>query len=122
MAQLAREAGLAAPEFESGGGEVVVRFRPTRYVAPSRVGHDLSVLQRGTLDVLAETGPASLKDLRERVQEQLGVDVPERTLQDNLQLLRHLELVELSGRGRGARWVIRDASRPTIAREPMAPN
>jgi hypothetical protein len=60
-----------------------------------------------------ETGPAPLKDVLERMQTRLGTAVPERTLQDNLQLLRHLGLVELSGRGkgRGARWVLRGASR-----------
>src|SRR5581483_5740057 len=36
MAELTRRAGLVAPEIEAGVGEVIVRFRPTRYVAPSR--------------------------------------------------------------------------------------
>src|SRR5207237_1365963 len=37
MIELSRQAGLAAPEFEVAGGEVVVRFRPTGYVSPTRI-------------------------------------------------------------------------------------
>lgn len=46
IAELTEQTGRATPEFESGGGAVTVRFRPARYVPPSRVGHDLSPLQR----------------------------------------------------------------------------
>lgn len=100
MAELTDQAGLAPPEFEVAAGEVLVRFRPTRYVAPMRVGHDLSQLQRELLEVLASIGSATLADLREAIQS-LAAD---RTIQENLALLRHLSLVESTGRGRGARW------------------
>src|SRR5215471_2193642 len=40
MAELTRRAGLLAPEIEAGVGDVIVRFRPTKYVAPERVGHN----------------------------------------------------------------------------------
>jgi len=52
MAAATEKAGLPPPEFKERGGEVVVRFRPTRYVAPSRTTHDLSSLQRDLLQVL----------------------------------------------------------------------
>jgi ATP-dependent DNA helicase RecG len=103
MAELTREAGLMAPEFECSGGEVVVRFRPTGYVAPTRVGLDLSPLQRNILEALAQLGPSPLKQIRQTLRE----ETPERTLQDNLQMLRRLELVDATGQGRGARWMLK---------------
>lgn len=103
MAELTEQAGLVSPEFECSGGEVVVRFRPTRYVPPTRVGHDLGPLQRELLEVLARTGPASLK----QVMGNLLSDTPERTVQDNLQMLRRLGLVDAAGKGRGARWMLK---------------
>ena len=99
MVELTEEAGLVPPEFEERGGEIVVRFRPVHYVPPTRIEHDLSDLQRNILKVVAKAGEASLSDILEA----LG-DVPRRTVQDNLQTLRSLDLVELEGRGRGAQW------------------
>ncbi|AGY56941.1 hypothetical protein GKIL_0695 [Gloeobacter kilaueensis JS1] len=97
-----RQAGHLPPEFESAAGEVLVRFLPTGYVPPSRIGHDLSPLQQRLLEVLAVTGSASLSTIRTH----LDPPVPERTVQENLQLLRRLELVGSSGKGRGARWLL----------------
>jgi ATP-dependent DNA helicase RecG len=103
MVELTEEAGLVPPEFEERGGEIVVRFRPVHYVPPTRIEHDLSDLQREILKIVAKTGEASLSDVLEAVG-----DVPRRTVQDNLQTLRSLDLVELEGRGRGARWRLAD--------------
>jgi len=97
------QAGLDPPEFECRGGEMLVRFHPTRYVPPTRAGHELSALQRALLEVLAQIGPASLKQVRAS----LPTPAPERTVQDNLQLLRSLGLVELTGQRRTARWVLK---------------
>ena len=103
MVELTEEAGLVPPEFEERGGEIVVRFRPVHYVPPTRIEHDLSDLQREILKVLAKTGETPLSDVLEALD-----DVPRRTVQDNLQTLRSLDLVELEGRGRGARWRLAD--------------
>ena len=103
MVELTEEAGLVPPEFEERGGEIVVRFRPVHYVPPTRIEHDLSDLQREILKIVAKAEEASLSDILEA----LG-DVPRRTVQDNLQTLRSLDLVELEGRGRGARWRLTD--------------
>jgi predicted HTH transcriptional regulator len=103
MVELTEEAGLVPPEFQERGGEIVVRFRPVHYVPPTRVEHDLSDLQREILKIVAKAGKASLSDILET----LG-DVPRRTVQDNLQTLRSLDLVELEGRGRGAQWQLAD--------------
>jgi ATP-dependent DNA helicase RecG len=103
MAELTDQAGLAPPEFECSTGDVTVRFRPTRYVPPTRVGHDLTPLQREILQVLAQAGPISLGQLRER----LALVPPRRTIQDNLQMLCRLGLVEVIGRAQGARWMLK---------------
>lgn len=100
ITELIEEAGLATPEFEEGGGEVVVRFFPTGYVPPRRIDHPLTTLQQQVLEVLARSGPALLSEIRSAIPE----DVPKRTIQYNLQTLRELDLVELTGWGRGARW------------------
>jgi ATP-dependent DNA helicase RecG len=103
MAELTRRAGLFAPEIEAGIGEVIVRFKPTKYVAPERVGHDLSPLQRQLLQVLAQLGACSLSE----VMGQLPAGVSQRTVQDNLRLLLQLDLVDLRGERRWARWMLK---------------
>lgn len=103
MAELTEQAGLAPPEFESNTGEVLVRFRPTRYVPPTRIAHDLSPLQRELLEILAQTGPVSLRQIRAS----LSTETSERTVQDNMQMLRRLGLVELSGTRWAARWMLK---------------
>lgn len=71
-----QEAGLAAPEWEEEAGEVVVRFRPTRYMPPTRIAHDLSLLQQNILIILADFGPCSLSQITSR----LGSSPVRRTL------------------------------------------
>ncbi|HEX6369649.1 MAG TPA: ATP-binding protein [Longimicrobium sp.] len=100
MVELTAEAGLAAPEFEQRGGEVVVRFRPTRYVPPTRVVRTVTPLQQQILEVLSATGPATLAQASQGVGEAASI----LSVRDNLQALRRLDLVTVAGRGRGARW------------------
>jgi ATP-dependent DNA helicase RecG len=104
MAELAEEAGLVPPEFESAAGEVVVRFRPTGYVPPLRVGHNLSPLQRDLLEVLEKLGPSSLHQIIGA----LPTRTPEATVQENLQTLRLLGLADHNNKkGRGSRWMLK---------------
>jgi ATP-dependent DNA helicase RecG len=100
MAEATEQAGLPPPEFEERGGEVVVRFRPTQYVAPSRTTHDLTPLQRDLLQALGDGGPMALSQIMDTI----NPDVTERTIRRNLNTLRDLDMVDLSGHGRGARW------------------
>jgi ATP-dependent DNA helicase RecG len=100
MVELTAEAGLAAPEFECCGGEVVVRFFPTRYVAPTRIVRTVTPLQQQILEALSVLGPATLAD----VSRAIGGDATLLSVRDNLQALRRLDLVQVGGRGRGARW------------------
>jgi ATP-dependent DNA helicase RecG len=109
MREATEEAGLVPPEFEERGGEIVVRFRPTRYVAPRSTQHDLSDLQRTLLDVLGKQGPLGLSD----IEEALDREASTRTVQRQLKTLRELDLVELEGHGRGARWHVASRSGTT---------
>jgi ATP-dependent DNA helicase RecG len=101
------QAGIVPPEFAVESGEVVVCFRPTRYIAPTRVSTDLSDLQQQLLNILAQTGPAPLGVLRQH----LPPDTPRRTVQNNLAILRLLGLVDFSGKGIGARWRLKARNR-----------
>jgi ATP-dependent DNA helicase RecG len=103
MVELSREAGLVSPEFESQAGEVIVRFRSTCYLPPERVGHSLSPLQQELLSVLADVGAVSLAVIRVRLRDETA----ERTIQENLAMLRSLGLADSAGRGRGARWMLK---------------
>ena len=103
MVELTTQAGMRAPEWEEQAGEVVVRFNPTRYVPPTRIAHDLSPFQREILAVLAQSGPCPLS----HISSHLPLPPVQRTLQDNLVMLRHYELVSSFGRGSGARWMLR---------------
>lgn len=103
MGELTERAGLAPPEFEERTGDLVVRFRPTQYVAPRRVERDLSPLQREVLGIVGALGVVSLADVRR----ELVTPAAPRTLQETLSALRTLGLISSSGRGRGARWRLR---------------
>lgn len=94
---------LVAPDFEERAGEVVVRFFPTGYVAPRRIDHPLTPQQQEVLAVLAKLGSSLMGDIRAAMHAPPTV----RTMQFTLQTLRNLGLVEVSSRGRGAKWRLR---------------
>ncbi len=106
MEELTRQAGLPRPEIEEGGGGVTVRFRPSRYVPPQRVGHNLSEQQQDILHIL---GSGLRLPLREVVL-RLGSDTPVWSVKDDLAFLKQLGLVDSSGRGRGSGWFLRGQS------------
>jgi ATP-dependent DNA helicase RecG len=101
MAELTVSAGLPRPEIEDAGGCVTVRFRPSRYVPPQRVGRDVTERQRQILALLAQTGIGlALHEIF------VGLDsrVSERQIREDLTTLRTLGLAISEGHGRGARW------------------
>lgn len=101
MAELMQQAGLPRPEIEDAGGCVTVRLRPSRYVPPQRVAHDLSERQRQVLALL-EANPSGMA-LRE-IRAGLGTGIPEWEIKEDLALLKRLGMVETRGHGRGALW------------------
>lgn len=103
IVQLCLEAGQPEPEFEEQAGCVVVRFRPSSYVPPLRVSHDLSERQREVLQLLSDWQKWKAEDILTA----LAVPPARRTLQEDLNLLRQLGLLVFSGRGPSARWQLK---------------
>ena len=103
MAKLAELAGLPRPEIEEIAGAVVVRFRLSQQIPPSRAGHELTDRQRAILDALAAAPSLSMSQLLQRLRNQY----PEQTVQQDLASLKQLGQVELESFGRGARWHIK---------------
>ncbi len=100
IVELCVAAGQPEPEFEEQAGSVVVRFRPSSYVPPLRVSHDLDDRQREILHLLSDHQKWKADDILKR----MAVPPPKRTLQADLSLLRQFGLVESSGRGPSAGW------------------
>lgn len=103
MAELTERAGLPRPEFEELPGTLVVRFRPSRYLPPQRIGRDLTKQQRLILSTLAERGALRLG----RIEELLETE-NRNAVQSDLKFLRSLDLVVSRGKGRGARWLLNE--------------
>ena len=109
MVDLMAHAGLPKPQIEEGPGSVTVRFSAAGYVAPTRVGQDLTPLQRAILEVLAAKGslpPGEIVgELPARVFASKATD-PLRQTREALFQLRSYGLIEQRGHGRGSRWCI----------------
>lgn len=105
-------AGLPDPDIEVGGGAVTVRFRPSGYVAPTRVPHDLTERQRAILSVLAEGSrmlPSEVHGLLPDAFRSESQDREARRTREALVELRSMGLVGQEGYGRGSRWfLVRD--------------
>ena len=116
IVELCRAAGQPEPQFEERAGEVVVRFLPSEYSPPLRISHDLSDRQRQILHILRDGKKKRFSEIL------TAFDVPpaERTLRDDLNLLRKLGLVEGTGKGPGARWWLRLGTTPSDKEENAA--
>ncbi len=101
MAELVKEAGLPELEIEEARGCVTVRFRPSRYVPPQRIEHNLSERQREIL-LLLNSAPNGLA-FGQIVSEFSDKSNP-RQIRSDLENLRSLGLISSEGRGRGGRW------------------
>jgi ATP-dependent DNA helicase RecG len=102
MAELANLAGLPRPEIEEAGGCVTVRFRPSRYEPPQRIGHNLTAQQQAVLRILAGGRRRAVR----QILLELGPQAGSRSVRDDLAFLKDLGLVHLEGHGRGARWFL----------------
>jgi len=98
IVELCVQAGHPEPEFVEQAGAVGVRFLPSGYIAPHRVAHDLTPRQREILQILSKKPAQPLREIRKA----LSVSSADRTIQEDLALLRKLGLVETKGHGRGA--------------------
>ena len=101
MAELTAEAGLPRPEIEDIGGSVTVRFRPSRYIPPQRVGRDLTGQEREILQIL-DSAPYGLA-FREMLP-LLSKHYTEQQVRYALSSLKDMNLAISRGRARGAKW------------------
>lgn len=103
IAELTERAGLPRPEIEEVGGALLVRFRASRYLPPTRIGHDLSQRQQQILGFLGESTGLALREIREMI----GRRVADRPIRKDLEMLKSLGLVDSKSRGRGAKWFLK---------------
>ena len=98
------KAGHPEPDFFEQSNSFVVRFLPSGYIAPHRISHNLTDRQREILQAVSSgiRQGVTLADVRLK----LSAPPADRTLRDDFQHLKRLGLVDLMGRGRGARWVL----------------
>ncbi len=101
IVELCVKAGHPEPDFVEQAGSVGVRFIPQAYVAPHRVGHDLTTRQREILQILAER-PLPLREIMGKITNPPA----EATLRDDLYHLKKLSMIVLTGYGRGAKWFL----------------
>ncbi|MEI9979926.1 MAG: ATP-binding protein [Edaphobacter sp.] len=111
IVELCLRAGHPEPEFLEVAGTVGVRFLPSGYVAPLRVGHDLTDRQRQILQALAGDGSRPFANIRAQV----DPTIADRTLRDDLIHLKRLGLIDSRGHGRGAAWFL--AAKPQSGHE-----
>ena len=101
MMELMASAGLPRPEIEDFAGSVTVRFRPSHYVPPQRVGTNLDDQQR---EILAHLDQSTRGLALRQICLLLGPETVERRVREDLATLRALGLVAVTGVGRGAYW------------------
>lgn len=107
MVELTRKAGLPRPDIETISGAVTVRFLPSHYIPPQRVGHDLSVQQQNILRVIGQYRSLALGEVETNLLDMLGNSVERRSIRSDLYFLRDIGLIRHNGvRGRGARWLL----------------
>jgi ATP-dependent DNA helicase RecG len=107
MTELTEQAGLPRPEFEESAGSFMVRFRPSRYLPPSRIGHNLSEQQQAILQLLSESSGLGLSDIHAR----LGRGTL-RSVREDVAFLKRLGMLDSRSYGRGARWFLAGAAKP----------
>jgi ATP-dependent DNA helicase RecG len=100
IVELCVAAGQPEPEFVEQAGAVGVRFFPSGYIAPLRVGLDLTTRQREILHIIATYEPAPLRVIKQR----LLTPLSDSTVQIDLTQLRQADLITVQGRGRSALW------------------
>jgi len=104
MIDWSRQSGAPDPEWEEAAGSVSVVLRPVPLRKPESelesLRPDLTKLQREILEILVRRGPVSLSEIRS----QMPPGVPERTVQNNMRVLRRIGLAAFSGAGPATRW------------------
>lgn len=98
------KAGLPEPRYEKIGGAVGVIFYPATPISLSEIQEELTERQKTMYETITVLGKTTFRDIREKVESQ----VTDRALRYDLNLLKKLGLIETTGPGRGAVWMVRD--------------
>lgn len=111
IVELCTRAGRPEPEFGQQAGSVWVRFLPGTAVPPRRIRSDLLDRQREIFDILARAPRLAAREIRL----QMAAPPNDRTVRQDLLLLKRLGLVRLEGHGRGARWLLERGAHGRVA-------
>jgi ATP-dependent DNA helicase RecG len=103
---LCREGGYPAPEFLEAAGAVTVRFPAAGYLAPTKVRPNLTERQRRILSILSDGRERSFPDLFEALESPPSA----RTVQVEMRVMRDLGFVDSRGRGKSARWWLKEGA------------
>lgn len=101
IVSLCVKAGHPEPSFAEQSNSFVVRFFPSGYIPPHRISHDLTDRQRHILQILSNSGKGTTFA---EIKSSLPSPPPDRTARDDFQHLKKLGLIDVAGRGRGAKW------------------
>ncbi len=96
--------GYPEPEFFEQAGAFYVRFPAGTYVPPTAVRHDLTDRQREILSILSDGRHRRFREIYAG----LASAPAERTVRDDLRMLRSLGLVGSAGRSVAARWWLKN--------------
>ena len=103
MADLARGAGLPVPEITDEGGAVIVRFRPSRYVAATGLSVSKPAERRDAILGFLDGADNGLS--RREIHALLGPSVSERQVRRELTALSNRWLIASTGHGPLTRWL-----------------
>ena len=103
---LIHQAGVPRAEIEQVGRCVTVRFRPSVYTAPERIGHDLTKRQQTILSLLGRRADMALRALVALLNTP-NLRIPDWAVKGDQALLKGLQLIDTYGHGRGACWRLR---------------
>jgi len=100
IVELCLAAGQPEPEFVEQAGAVGVRFFPSGYIAPHRIGLELTTRQREILQILATYESAPFRV----IMQQLSNSATGPAVKGDLVHLQKAGLIAVTGRGPSAFW------------------
>ncbi|MFI5458765.1 MAG: ATP-binding protein, partial [Isosphaerales bacterium] len=103
---LCRDGRYPDPEFLEAAGAVTVRFPTAGYHAPTKVQPNLTERQRRILSILSDGRERSFPDLFVAMESPPSA----RTVQAEMRVLRDLGFIDSRGRGKSARWWLKEGA------------
>jgi len=101
---LCKQAGHSSPDFFEQSGHFVVRFNNREYISKENsVALSVTARQKEILNILS-SGPYALREIINKLSSQTPYD----TVKDDLTTLKRLDLIEYAGKGRSAKWRLKN--------------